>query len=349
MNGRRRAAAGVVAAALAFGGSATRLGAQSVRLALSAVLSDSVSPAPSMSVTAFESQPQLGPYSISLELSLESQFRTPFFARTTTEEGGNFKLDSLLPERVPVFFRARLIDRFGNVVAETRDQHPVRSWLRLVSPADPTVTQLTTRTPRFIWSSPAITVGPGLWSYDLAVINTRTGQTDFSKSLQDTSFVVPQPLESSTSYRWQVHARAENGPPSDQITVTSPATFVIASTDQPTVTLFYQNFPNPFGRGTPAQTTCFWFDLAHATTVSLTIYSINLRPVRAIIPGALGDGKLQVGAFPGLRRNGGTGCDDALTWDGRDDTGRFVPSGVYIAVFKGDGITSSKKILFKGP
>ncbi|MDB4875674.1 MAG: hypothetical protein JWM41_2120 [Gemmatimonadetes bacterium] len=346
----RRAAAYLVAAALAWGVGASRLESQSVRLSLSATVGDSASPAPSMTVTGFQNQPQLGPYSISLELSLESQFRTPFYARTNSNESAIFTIDSLLPERTVVFFRARLADRFGNVVAETRDQHPVRSWLRLVSPADLTVTQLPTRSPRFVWSSPAITVGPGLWSYDLSIINTRTGQADFTvQALQDTSYVFPQPLESSTSYRWQVRARAENGPPSDQVTATSAATFVIASPDQPTVTLFYQNFPNPFGRGTRTGTTCFWFDLAHASTVTLTIYNISLRPVRSIIPGRLGDGKLAVGAYPALRRSGGTGCDDALAWDGRDDAGRFVPLGVYLAIFKGDGVTTSKKILFKGP
>ena len=53
-----------------------------------------------------------------------------------------------------------------------------------------------------------------------------------------------------------------------------------------------------------------------------------------------------------LRENIDTqsGCgDNRLSWDGHDDRGRFVPQGVYLAVFEGDGVRSSVKIVFKGP
>ena len=43
-----------------------------------------------------------------------------------------------------------------------------------------------------------------------------------------------------------------------------------------------------------------------------------------------------------------SGCDDRLTWDDRDDTGRTVPPGVYLVRFVGDGITSTKKLLLMG-
>ena len=45
---------------------------------------------------------------------------------------------------------------------------------------------------------------------------------------------------------------------------------------------------------------------------------------------------------------GDSGCDSRLTWDGRDDAGRTVPPGVYLIRFVGDGITSTKRVLFKG-
>jgi hypothetical protein len=131
--------------------------------------------------------------------------------------------------------------------------------------------------------------------------------------------------------------------------VSSPGTFVITSSDQPTFTLFYQNFPNPFGRTTRSATTCFWFDLAHQANVSLVIYDIRLRKVRSIVPGPIGSGSLPVGAYGRQNVSTQTGCDDRLSWDGKDDTGRFVPLGVYIAVFKGDGVQQSVKILYKGP
>lgn len=347
---QRRIAAFMQFAAVACLGTSLPLEAQSVRLAISALSADSTSPAPLVTVTASENQPQLGPFSVSLELAFDAQFRTPFYVRTSANEAATFQLDSLLPEHALVFFRARLSDRFGRVAAEAHEQHTVRSWLRLVDPARATLTVLPTRTPRFVWSSPPITVPPGLWIYDISVINSATGRVDFSApNVQDTSFVFPNPLESSTSYRWQVHARVQNGPPSDQITVTSEASFVIASPDQPTVTLFYQNFPNPFGRGARAPLTCFWFDLARPATVTLIIYDLRLRAVRTIIPGLLGNGTLSIGAYGRQDVSAQTGCDNRVAWDGRDDTGRYVPAGVYLAVFRGDGVHSSVKILYRGP
>jgi hypothetical protein len=347
---RRRGAAYLAGAALALlslVSFATGAAAQSIRLSISGITADSTSPAPLMSVSGFETQPEAGPYSVSLDLSLESQFRAPFYSRNAVGENASFTIDSLLPERNVVYFRVRLLDRFGNVVAEARDQHPVRSWLRLVPLVSPD-----TRFPRFYWSSPPITVPPGLWVYDVSVLNSATGKVDFAETnIQDTTFVFPTPLESSTSYRWQVHARAQNGVAADETTVASNGSFVITPLDQPTVTLFYQNFPNPFGRGTRRESTCFWFDLAHQSTVTITIYDITLRTVRRVVPGATSSGvDLPVGVYG--RRNLSDqpgGCDDRFAWDGRDDAGRFVPAGVYLAIFKADGVRTSVKMLYRGP
>jgi hypothetical protein len=339
---------GMLSMALAVPG--RRLSAQSISLFISGLSADSTSPAPSMAVTGVGLPVGRGPYTVTIELSFEAQFRSPFYVNASDDPNASFHLDSLLPEQRTVYFRARAIDAAGVIVAQDLASHPVRSWLRLVDPARSTGTPLTTRKPRFVWSSPAITIPPGLWIYDIAVINSATGQIDLSASgIQDTSFVFPDSLQSSTSYRWQVHARTQNGPPSNQITVASAATFVITSADQPAFTLFYQNFPNPFGRAQSSASTCFWFDLAHAANVTLVIYDIRLREVRNIIPGPIGRGRLPVGAYGRQNVSAQTGCDDRLSWDGRDDTGRSVPPGVYLAVFKGDGVQTSKKILYKGP
>lgn len=319
------------------------MAAQTVSMAISALIADSTSPAPVITVTGFESRPELAPYTLSMVMSLDAQFTNPFYVKGLAAESGTFTIDSLLPEHTIVYFRARLIDRFSNVVAETNAHYPVRSWLRLIR--QPAI--LNTRNPRFDWSSPAITVPPGLWQYDLTVMFKETGRPAFFRAgLQDTTFQIPaaDSLEANASYTWEVHARAQNGPERDQVTVVSSTTFVITSTGAPTFTLFYNNFPNPFGRGQLSTRTCFWFDLAHAAKVTLTIYDVRLRLVRHIIPGPIGDGTLAVNTYG--RQNG---CDDRLTWDGKDDSGRYVPPGVYFAVFDGDRTHSSKKMLFKGP
>ena len=294
MRSRRRAPAWLASllVAVVLGGSG-RLGAQSVTLALSALAGDSTSPAPEMTVTGVPGRPEFGPYTVSLEMSLEPQFRTPFYVRDSDQSSATFRVDSLLPERAMVFFRARLTDGFRNVVAEVTDHHPVRSWLRLEQPAEGNPANLSTRNPKFVWSSPAITVPPGLWVYNLTVINKLSTQPELSTGdITDTSFTFSQPLESNTAYRWQVRARAQSGAASDQVTVVREGSFVISSLTQPTFTLLYQGFPNPFGRGERSDSTCFWIDLAHDATIKLTIYNIQLREVRNVIPSAKMSGVL---------------------------------------------------------
>lgn len=350
------------AAALAFIAGLTSLraaGAQSVTIGVGTV-NDSISPAPAILVQGTAGPPELAPYSISLEVSLEPQFRAPIVVRSSESLNMPVQVDSLLPERAKVYLRARIINRLGQVQEDVRS-FPVRSWLRLVSPTRRSNDVLFTRQPQFLWSSPGITLPPGPWSYVLSIVNTRTGAVDQeypNPTVRDTLiltggrlepaevFVPPVPLEACTSYSWRVTARATNGGSKDQIVVASPGTFVIQTADCPTATIFYQNFPNPFGHGAMSDVTCFWFDLAREADVKLTIYDIRLRVVRSIFP-VTGSGRFAAGPY-GRQGGSGGGCDPHFSWDGRDNTGRFVPSGVYIAAFEADGVRTTKKILFLG-
>jgi len=346
--GRRVAALLVAVAAL---GKTQGAGAQTVTLAISAIIADSTSPAPFITVTGVPIAPEFGPYTLSLAIANEPTFRNPFLVKNADGNVATFTVDSLMPERVMVFFRARLVDAFGTTVAQATAQHPVRSWLRLVSPIRGPTTVVTTQSPEFVWDSPPITVPPGLWQYDLSVINTQTGRRDFFKDgLSETSYTFPEPLEANTSYSWQVHARAVNSSGTSETRVSSPGTIIIASPGAPIVTLFYQNFPNPFGRGTRQMRTCFWFDLARPSKVKITIYDIRQREVRHILPvSSSGDATFPIGGYGRENIDTQTGCGDSrFAWDGRDDGGRLVPQGVYLAVFEADGVRSSVKIVFKG-
>jgi hypothetical protein len=346
--GGRIAAFLMAAAALGGVPAAT---AQTVSLAISAVVEDSTSPAPVMTVTGNPTRPEFGPYTVSLAISNEPLFLNPFYFRTADGPVATFNLDSLMPEKVRVYFRARLVDAFGTVVAQATAQHPVRSWLRLVSPVRGPTTVVSTASPEFVWDSPPITLPPGLWLYDLSVFNTRTGIREFFKDgLSETSFTFTQPLEANTSYTWQVHARAVNSAGAGEAKVSSPGTIIVASPGAPIVTLLYPNFPNPFGAGTRSMRTCFWFDLARPSKVKITIYDIRQREVRRILPSpSSGDATLAIGAYGRENVDTQTGCDNQMSWDGRDDGGRFVPPGVYLVVFEGDGKRSSVKMVFKGP
>jgi hypothetical protein len=339
--GRRTAALAVIAGIAAL----RAAGGQSVTVSIPAQ-NDSISPAPPILVEGTPGGAANGPYSLSLEVALEPQFRAPIVVRSSSAMTLAVQTDSLFPQHVRVYFRGRLIDGGGGVVREDIRSFPVRTWLRLVSPTRSSNDVLFTRQPQFIWSSPGITLPPGPWHYVLSIVNTKTGRVDQEYSVSDTSFVLPSPLEACTSYSWRVAARAVNGGANDQVTVASPGTFVIQTAECPTATIFYQNFPNPFGQGAMSDVTCFWFDLARAADVKLTIYDIRLRVVRSIIPGT-GSSRFAAGAY-GRQGGGGGGCAPRFSWDGRDNNGRAVPSGVYIAAFEADGVRTTKKILFLG-
>jgi hypothetical protein len=346
---RRRSSALTFLAALCGAlllGAPRSLAAQTVTISFTPA-GDSISPAPIINVAADQVPADAQPASLTLEASLESQFRTPFLVRSSPNLITQFLIDSLLPQRARVFFRARVIDRNGVIRAETVANPPVRSWLRLVGPVRTTAV-LFSQTPQFVWSAPIITLPPGPWSFTLRIIN-RAQNTATEVQFSDTVGVPRAPLSACTSYRWEVLARATNGGPNAQVVAASPGSFVIQTRACPLATILYQNFPNPFGRGEKSMTTCFWFDLAHTSNVKLTLYDLRLRPVRRIVPGALG-ARLDAGAYgrQSVSDTSNGGCDPRLSWDGTDDTGRHVPAGIYIAVFEADGKRSSEKLFYRG-
>src|SRR5512146_3532181 len=197
---RRIAALGIVGAITA--GASHAAGAQAVNLSL-AVVQDSISPAPSVIVQGTPGPEELGPYTITLEVALEPQFRAPIFVGSSPNLSATFTLDSLLPERKVANFRARIVDRFGRVTENVRS-FPVRSWLRLVSPTRTINDVLFSRQPQFAWSSPGITLPPGPWAYDITITNTATGRIQ-QYHPADTTFAPPNPLDACTSYRWSLH------------------------------------------------------------------------------------------------------------------------------------------------
>lgn len=323
------------------------LRAQTVSISFSGSEADSISPAPIVNVIAEQVPPDAQPASITFIASLESQLGAPFFVRSAPGVVAQFQFDKLLPQRTPVFVRAQVLDKFGRLRAERTQRVVVRSWLRITTPPPRGTNVLFTRQPQFAWSSPAITLPPGPWQYVVTITNTALNREIFRKTLSDTTLVPDAPLDACTSYRWSVSAEAVNGGPEAQVTIT-PGTFVIQSADCPKATISYQNFPNPFGRGTLSDKTCFWFDLAHRTTVKLTIYDLRLNETRRLVPGLL-PAQLDSGAYGRQAPGEQSGCDPRLVWDGTDDAGHKVPPGVYIAVFEADGRRETKKILYRGP
>jgi hypothetical protein len=320
--------------------------AQSFIVQIANPKADSIPPAPNISVFAVGAPPAGAPYNIRLLIARDAAFRQPIFPDKvlTGVESGTFTVDSLLTEHTVVHIRAQLTDRAGAIVADTALARPIQGWVQLLNPPpEQSLTNLSDRRVEFRWASPPITF---LWEYDLTVIEKRTGDPAF-RAEKITSTSQTFDVEASTAYTWQVTARKLGSSGSTEVTVKSPGSFIISTSDQPLATVAYQNFPNPFGRGI-SPTTCFWFDIGSLTQVRLMIYSLNLHRVRNLIPGAAGTSSFLPGLY-GRSASNPKGCDMSYSWDGRDDNGRFVPAGIYIAEFRANGKTTTKKIYFKGP
>lgn len=82
------------------------------------------------------------------------------------------------------------------------------------------------------------------------------------------------------------------------------------------------NWPNPFNPNTKIA-----FDLARAGTVELAVFDASGRRVKTLVDGVRAAGPYEV------------------QWNGTDETGRTVASGVYRAVLEADGVTSTRSMV----
>jgi hypothetical protein len=91
-----------------------------------------------------------------------------------------------------------------------------------------------------------------------------------------------------------------------------------------------QNYPNPFGRSPFNPRTTIRFELPQATLVTLAVYNTLGQEVRR-----LAHGRRQAGYY-------------TVVWDGRDNDGRPLPSGIYhYRLQAGDFIATKKLVLAK--
>jgi hypothetical protein len=84
----------------------------------------------------------------------------------------------------------------------------------------------------------------------------------------------------------------------------------------------FQNQPNPFSPETRIA-----FDLPKAGSVELMIYSVNGRLVRQLVKGTHEAGR------------------HTASWDGRDDTGVKVGSGIYFYQLIAPGVEESRRMI----
>jgi hypothetical protein len=304
--------------------------------------------APAIVVRTFNFPDSSSRRQIRLRLALDLSFGLVLYDSTKGGDAPTFTMLKLLPENRDIYAQAIVQDLNGNaIITLTQLIGHTGPRLELLDPNRLGGASLQTRRPTFRWRSAKVTGPPGPWTYDLFITETATQVTRSTPDISDTVFTYPIDLEASTSYRWKIIAKLENGLPLDSAVATSVSTFTIEPSDAVVKTLLYQNFPNPFPAPS-SQSTCFWFDLKTRGKVELTVLDIRGHRVRTMIPGAL-QSELDPGRYGRSSGLPSGGCDPALQWDGTADDGRIVPAGVYLLRFTADGHPETmKKILFLG-
>ena len=286
------------------------------------------------------------PLLLTLQVSTSADFTGALFADTTvTATSASIVVPRLMEQRVNVWWRARVRTALGTLLlSESVGPRQTPAWLTLVTPNGQNGSTVDTRRPTFTWSSAGLLPPVKPWNFRIFITRTSDGGTEFNSSTSDSTFTMPRELESNTSYRWSVTAFASTG---DTIRVASFRSFVILDPNTPVATVLFQNFPNPFPSPL-VQATCIWFDLRNQSDISLEVLDLRGNHVTTILPGRDLGGTLPPGRYGRAAVGSSSGCDSRLTWDGTTDGGSVVPPGVYLLRLKADGVTSQRKMLFKG-
>jgi subtilisin family serine protease len=225
-------------------------------------------------------------------------------------------------------------------------EHVVPPWAELLTLNEPAGITIRDPRPIFRWASPDALEPPGPYVYDLLVIRDDDDEVEIEESgLTETEYVPQKDLERNTPYRWQVTAHLG----ADSAITESEGTFVIIDDTVPTVTLLFQNFPNPFPNlSTGRLETCIWFDLAEGGETRLDILDTRGHVVQTLIPSATFPARLDAGRY-GRPDVGQTGsCDPNLQWDGLAADGSRVPQGIYLIRLVAPEGTFFKRIVFMG-
>ena len=301
---------------------------------------------PTFTVRATQIDPADRPLALTLQLSDRPDFGgTQIMERTGSGDSLRVAPDRPLTAGIAVYWRARgRTARGAEFVSDVAGPRITAAWARLVDPNASRGVTLDSRRPKFVWSPASITASLGAWQFILSVENVATRQSLRIGPLRDTTAIPTTDLETNSSYRWAVSSYLASG---DTSVTRSAASFVIVEPGAPTVTLLYQNFPNPFP--TPASPgTCIWFDLHRATRVTVTVHDIRGGLVRTVIPNSTVSGAFLPGRYGRAGVGSDIGCDVRFSWDGRGDDGSAAPTGVYLIRLKTDYSASFKRALYKG-
>lgn len=299
---------------------------------------------PTFTVTADSAVPNERPLVVMIELSARSDFGQLTYFDRAIGDSARFVPLRPLPSATTVYWRGRATTNNAlTVTSAVIGPRVTAPWVRLIAPNPLGGVTLLTRRPTFLWRAAQVASPPGPWRFDITIENVATREVLRYANLSESQFVIPHALEFNASYRWSVTARLSSN---DTTTVRSGGTFVIADLSTPTVTLLYQNFPNPFPSASSAST-CIWFDIHKETSVRLTVHDIRGNLVRTLVPSPGGSDRFLAGRY-GRGTGGESGCDPTFAWDGTDDKGGLVPTGVYLVRLKTSAFEGYKRAVFRG-
>jgi len=129
------------------------------------------------------------------------------------------------------------------------------------------------------------------------------------------------------NYRFEptsIHYGGLNSPQMDQNFAAFEETAVVQepATDLPDHFELDQNFPNPFN-----STTVIRYSIPRESMITIAIYNVLGQPVRTLI-----SQKALAGTY-------------SVRWDGTEDNGKLVPSGVYFYKLMTNGVIETKKMI----
>ena len=160
-----------------------------------------------------------------------------------------------------------------------------------------------------------------LFSQEFQLITTVGVNQDFhGGSLKRYSYVDTTAV-AGKSYEYQLEPKAKDGLRLKNTLLDTIIKFVPDNLDAPLATL-WPNAPNPF-----QQSTNIGFDLAIPSRVTLTIYNVLGKKIRVLTDKIYGPGKHN------------------HIWNGRDDGGTILPSGVYLYQMTVGDIKQNGKML----
>ena len=177
-------------------------------------------------------------------------------------------------------------------------------------------------TPTFVWNSSVL--ADGYW-LQIARDSFYANLIVSEQNIQTTTFTSP-PLSPSSSYYWRVAAMNSYGNSNFSISRRFNTGAVVENEDQVTPVLvnsLAQNFPNPFNPSTTIS-----FTLLDATIpIKIKVFNTKGQTVKTLYDGIPSSNQMQV------------------VWDGKDDLGNAVGSGIYLYKLESGNFTQMHKML----